>query len=101
MVVHELPSAIGATRTVLRNNVGVVVIDVFMPQMRGDHLATLFRNNPRFNRVGLLLVSSEPEAQLERIASEAGADGIVSKSRLDRLVPTIERIVRHKRSAHG
>jgi CheY-like chemotaxis protein len=98
MVVHELPSAIGATRTVLRNRVGVVVIDVNMPVMRGDHLATLFRTNPRFSRVGLLLISGESESQLGRLATEAGADGVLSKKRLDQLVLTVERIAARRKS---
>jgi CheY-like chemotaxis protein len=100
--VQLLPSAIGATRAVLRSNVDVVLIDISMPAMRGDHLAMLFRKNPRFDRIGLLLVSGEPEVHLERIAKEAGADGMISKSRLDRLVSTIERIAKRRvRSVDG
>jgi CheY-like chemotaxis protein len=92
--VHTLPSAIGATRAVLRNNIGLVLIDVLMPAMRGDRLAALFRKNARFSNIGLILVSSEPEGQLKRLADEVGADGVVSKSNLDGLVPALRRVLR-------
>jgi DNA-binding NarL/FixJ family response regulator len=92
-VVHELPSPIGATRELIRKDIGFVVIDIEMPALRGDKLAALFRSNPRFKRVVLILVSSLPESELTALAEEAGADAAIPKSRLPgELVETLRRL---------
>lgn len=92
-VVHELPSPIGATRELIRKDIAFVVIDIEMPALRGDKLAALFRSNPRFEKIGLVLVSSLPESQLAEMAREAGADACVPKSRLPHeLVSTLRRL---------
>jgi CheY-like chemotaxis protein len=89
--VQELESPIGATRAILSHDVSVVVVDLMMPGLRGDRLAKLFRENPRFKRVGLVLVSGESEQELERLVAEAGADAAVSKSNLQFLLPAVIR----------
>jgi PleD family two-component response regulator len=90
--VAELPSPIGATRMILTRRVSVVVVDVLMPGMRGDRLAALFRGNPRFAEIGVVLVSGEASVELTRLLTETGADAAVSKARLDTLVPTVLRV---------
>lgn len=91
--VFEQGTPIGATRLVLREGISVVVIDVNMPAMRGDKLAALFRENPRFERIGLVLISSEPEHELRRLGKEAGADAVVQKSAMTaELVPVVQRL---------
>jgi PleD family two-component response regulator len=90
--VAQLPSPIGATRAILTRRVSVVVVDVLMPGMRGDRLAALFRGNPRFSDIGVVLVSGEANVELDRLLAETGADASVSKSRLDELVPTVLRV---------
>lgn len=80
--VFELPSAIGSTREVLRRGIGIVVIDLNMPAMRGDSLARLFRANPRMSDVRVILVSGSPPAEIESIARGVLADGWVAKSNL-------------------
>jgi PleD family two-component response regulator len=98
--VVELASPIGATRAIIRHQVSVVVVDVLMPGMRGDRLATLFRNNPRFERLGVVLVSGEDGVELDRLLNETGADAAVSKSALEGLVPAVVRArTRRMRSA--
>lgn len=94
--VVELSSPIGATRAILQHKVSVVVVDVLMPGMRGDRLATLFRSNPRFERLGVVLVSGEGGVELDRLMDETGADAAVSKSTLQALVPAVIR-ARNKR----
>ena len=79
--VHALPSPIGATRAILANNVNVVVVDVMMPGMRGDRLAALFRSNPRFRNLGVILVSGAAESELRRLCAEVQADGTLAKSK--------------------
>jgi CheY-like chemotaxis protein len=90
--VVELPSPIGATRAILAHNVTVVVVDVMMPSMRGDRLAALFRSNPRFKNLGVVLVSGESEVNLALLLKEVRADAAVSKSKLAELVRAVVRI---------
>ncbi len=96
--VVTLPSSIGATRTVLRESIDVVVIDVNLPSIRGDKLAGLFRANDRMAKVGVVLVSGMDRAELERLAREAGVDGAVPKDALER---ELHRAVVSARSARA
>jgi CheY-like chemotaxis protein len=95
-----LASPIGATRAILTHNVSVVVVDILMPGMRGDRLAALFRGNPRFKNLGVVLVSGENGLELDRLMRETGADAAVSKLELPSLVPAVIRASR-KRTANG
>jgi CheY-like chemotaxis protein len=91
--VWELPSPIGATRTILRERIEVVILDIHMPQMDGDKSAKMLRENPRLQALGIVLVSSCDVAQLETLAKRVGADAVVSKSDARaKLVPVVERL---------
>jgi|SRR5262252_2251961 len=93
--VHELPSPIGATRTILNEAIDVVVLDIFMPQMDGDKSAKMLRENPRLEGIGIVLVSSCEASQLEEIAARVKADAVVPKGEArTRLVPTVNRLWR-------
>lgn len=98
--VIALSSPIGSTRAILDNDVRAVVIDVFMPGMRGDRLALLFRRNPRLKDLGVVLVSGENAEELVRLSIESGADAVVAKSDLDDLVPAVRRVLRRKDSQY-
>lgn len=74
-----MPSPIGATRVVVREKIDVVVLDLQMPDVRGDRLATLFRQSALTKGVGVVLVSGFCRDELERIGSECGADAVVTK----------------------
>ena len=99
MTVLTLASPIGATRAILDGNVEVVVIDVLMPGMRGDRLAALFRSNPRFKTLGVVLVSGEPPSELRRLLEETGASAVVPKSDMRALVVAVQRCVRLRNAA--
>jgi CheY-like chemotaxis protein len=90
--VHALPSPIGATRAILANSVNIVVVDVMLPGMRGDRLAALFRSNPRFRNLGVILVSGAAESELESLSMEVRADATLAKSRLTELVPMVRKL---------
>jgi CheY-like chemotaxis protein len=78
--VFELPSPIGATRTILNEKIEVVILDVFMPEMDGDKFAKMLRTNPRLTGIAIVLVSTcEPE-ELVEIAARVKADAVVSKA---------------------
>lgn len=97
LVAIGLASPIGATREILMHRVKAVVIDVLMPSMRGDRLAALFRGNPRFAGLAVILVSGERQVELDRLLTEVGADAVVSKANLSELVPAVRRALRARR----
>lgn len=78
--VQELPSPIGVTRVVLHHGIRLVVIDLYMPAMRGDSLVRLFRANARLAAVKVVLISGAPEPELRRLATDAGVDAFVPKA---------------------
>lgn len=93
-VTFDLPSPIGATRTALREQIDVVVLDVMMPGLSGDKLAKMLRSNPRLNRTTIVLVSSCDADQLKELAERVEADAIVPKSEIRRrLVDEVNRAV--------
>jgi CheY-like chemotaxis protein len=87
-----LPSPIGATQAILRHGARVVIVDVFMPTIRGDRLLTLFRKNPRLEHVSIILVSGHSERELEQLQAEVQAKAVVSKHNLDRLPGIVKRL---------
>src|SRR5262245_5709361 len=66
--VFELPSPIGATRTILSEGIEAVVLDVFMPDMDGDKSAKMLRENSRLSALAIVLVSSSEPEKLREIA---------------------------------
>lgn len=77
--VATLPSPIGATQKIINDKIQVVVLDVMMPTMNGDKLAAMLRRNSQMKDVGVVLVSSCPRHEIQRLASEVGADAFVGK----------------------
>jgi CheY-like chemotaxis protein len=75
----ESSSPIGASRTVIQEHVDVVVLDVEMPNLRGNKLAKLFRENPRLAYIGVILVSACGSEELAALGEACGADGVVTK----------------------
>lgn len=89
--VIERNSPLGASRDVIRHGVSIVVLDVEMPALRGDRLATLLRGNGP--EMTLVLVSSLPEQQLRELGEQVGADGVVPKARAtSELVPLLAQL---------
>lgn len=74
-----LSSPIGATRVVLREHIDVVVIDLQMPDVRGDRIAKLFRTGPRTQKLGVVLVSGFDRTELEELGKACEADVVVTK----------------------
>ncbi len=97
----ELPSAIGVTRSILHNQVQVVVIDILMPSMPGDKLAKLLRDNARLSKLGVILVSGGGDSvRLEYLGAEVGADAVLEKGRIDELGQVVHRVYRRVRDQH-
>src|SRR5215471_16957018 len=62
--VHDLPTAIGATRAAREFGARIVVIDQNLPALNGAKLAQLFRSNPGMKDIRLVLISSNDEATM-------------------------------------
>lgn len=78
--VHDLASAIGATRTILDQGIEAVILDVMMPSINGDKLARLLRQASKGKQLTIILVSSRPMSELRELAVEARADAVLSKA---------------------
>ena len=77
--VIERSTAIGTTLAILRERPDVVVLDVRMPGLSGDKLASLIGNESQTHPV-VILHSSMPMNELRALARSSGADGFVQKS---------------------
>jgi CheY-like chemotaxis protein len=77
--VFDLPSTIGATVRITRDEIQVVVLDIMMPSIRGDKLATLLRKNNQLAELGVVLVSSCPRSELDQLELDVDADAVVGK----------------------
>lgn len=94
--VFEQPSAIGATRNILQNQVEAVVVDVTMPGLSGDRLVEVLKNNQRLKGLVVVLVSGKPFEELQAIEQESRADAVLSKDEIEsRLAKTLNRLRAH------
>ncbi len=77
--VFELSSAIGATRSILRNDVSAVIVDLSMPGLSGDKLVGVLRDNRRLDGLLIIVISGTEVAELDRIQKEGKVDAVMSK----------------------
>jgi CheY-like chemotaxis protein len=70
----------GTLAVAVREQPDVILIDIGMPGLRGDHLARLMFSEQRLSGTSLVLHSSLPEPQLAKLAKECGATGYIVKS---------------------
>jgi CheY-like chemotaxis protein len=77
--VTDSSSTLGVTNRLVRDKINVVVLDIMMPAIRGDRLATLLRKHPGLAALGIVFVSSHPREELDELASEVGAEAVVGK----------------------
>lgn len=93
--VTSLPSPIGATKHIVDQHVNVVVLDLMMPSMRGDKLATLLGRNPKLKNLGVVLVTSARLEDVSALTDAMGSIAIVSKNGIqDDLCPAVRRAAR-------
>ncbi len=85
--VVTMASPIGATRTILKENIHLVVVDWRMPVMEGDRLVGLLRTWERVRELPVVLISGDKRESLERVARGLSGVSIVSKSQMDDELP--------------
>jgi CheY-like chemotaxis protein len=93
--VSQLPSPIGATQKLLQEQIDVVVLDVMMPSLRGDKLATLLRKNPRLQHLGVILVTGALPDEIKDVANQLMAHAVLDKAGLEgSLIEAVSRAAR-------
>ena len=67
-------NATEALELLLKNDVAVVLIDVYMPDIDGFQLAAMIRNHPRFEKTALIFISAILLTDVDRLRGyEMGA----------------------------
>src|SRR6186713_914487 len=83
-------NATEALELLLKNDVAVVLIDVYMPDIDGFQLAAMIRNHPRFEKTALIFISAIHLTDVDRLRGyEMGAVDYVP-------VPVIPEVLRAK-----
>src|SRR6478736_2917901 len=83
-------NATEALELLLKHEVAVVLIDVYMPDMDGFQLAAMIRNHPRFEKTALIFISAILLTDVDRLRGyEMGAVDYVP-------VPVIPEVLRAK-----
>jgi CheY-like chemotaxis protein len=83
-------SAHEAFNYLLKNDVAVILIDVFMPELDGYQLASMVREHPRFQQTPIIFISAIALSELDRLRGyESGAVDYVP-------VPVVPEILRAK-----
>ncbi len=95
-VVEARGDALGTAAHLARFAPDVVLLDVSMPALTGDALATLLASR---NRTGalILLFSSLPAVELEALVERCGASGFVEKHKPETLVARVEALAARPR----
>lgn len=57
----------------------LILMDVMMPLMSGDKKVRALKRRDRSSSIPVLLISGKEENELQRLASEVGADGYLAK----------------------
>jgi two-component system, chemotaxis family, chemotaxis protein CheY len=74
--------------------VDVVITDINMPKMDGYEVIRRLRQDPKFDRTPILVLTTESEAEKRDIARKAGATGwLVKPFDPERLVETVRKVM--------
>ena len=57
----------------------LIIIDVMIPLLNGNRTAKLLKENENTKQIPILLLSSKPAEELQRLVRESGADGFIQK----------------------
>jgi DNA-binding response OmpR family regulator len=86
--------AFGTLNAVHAHKCDLLVVDVNMPGLRGDHLTRLIRETEGIQDTKVLLCSSMDVEPLQKLAAESGAHGYLSKAAAKRdLISKIRQIL--------
>ena len=81
-----------ANRHIYRRKVDLILLDVQMPSVSGNEVCRILKSKEETRAIPVVFFSDLPDAELRRLAGEAGADGWLSKGRgLSEVVAEVER----------
>jgi CheY-like chemotaxis protein len=81
-----------ALRLALVSQPDLIILDMLLPKMGGEHVLQSLRQHPATTRIPVIVVSSLPQSNADRL-KEAGAMAYIEKSKLD-LIGGGENLVR-------
>jgi CheY-like chemotaxis protein len=88
--VHTQASPIGATQTIAREQIDLVVIDLNMPAMQGDTVIRLFRSWDRMRTLPVIVISSADPSTLTAMQGVIPDVAVVQKGEMtQKLVPAV------------
>jgi CheY-like chemotaxis protein len=96
VVTHE--RAFGATNVVRDLEPDLVLLDVNMPGLSGEHLFDIFRANPKTRDTPVVFYSSNDEDTLRSSVVRLGAHGYISKGNPAGLRTSLARYMRQVRA---
>jgi len=70
----------GVASAVRTHDPDLVLLDYHMPMVKGDSICEILKRNGVREGMKIVLYSSEPAEELDRIAAECGADGCIAKN---------------------
>lgn len=76
-------SPIGATQAIIKNEIDVVVVDLNLPEMRGDSVVRLIRSWDRLKDLPVIMISGAATDSLEQMRKSFPAIQVLSKSVLE------------------
>jgi CheY-like chemotaxis protein len=88
--VFRSSSPVGVSAIIFRQQIDVVVVDLQLNLFRGERLVDVFRRQQRLTKLGVVLVSGQPLANIEAVVRETGADAAASKLELATLLPAVQ-----------
>lgn len=95
VIVRE--SALGTLQLVRDEQPDVVLLDITMPALNGERIASLLKSSERTKNVRIILHSSKPEVELAPMALQVGAIGAISKGeRSETFLERFENLLRRR-----
>lgn len=73
--------------------VDLIISDIEMPRMDGHHLTKRIKEDPRFQKIPVILYSSMIYEESRRKGEAVGADAQICKPDLERLVETVDGLI--------
>ena len=75
----------------------LIILDVMLPMLDGDRKAKMLKDNELSRDIPILLISSKPEPELQRLVTQCGADGFIRKPFADeQIVAKVQDTLRKK-----
>ena len=65
--------------TIREHRPDMILLDLMMPSMKGESLCEILKKSSFGRSIPIIIFSTKEEAEIQRLAEEAGADGYIVK----------------------